>query len=175
MRSVKPKVPTSTVKPSSNRKVVADALKDAATNYLGRFTYSVHTELGLSPGGTLRADVIGLNYKRKFWIIEVKSGWADFNSDQKWKRYLEFTDRFSFCFSEAVWSSVEDRVRDRIKGTGAGVLILGTKSGLMKAAVGCRIQELTDERREHLIFKMAFRHGEDIPRRKKRVFIGDTL
>ena len=45
-----------------------------------------------SPG--LRVDVMALGPKGEFWIVECKSGLADFRSDAKWHRYLEFCDQF---------------------------------------------------------------------------------
>ncbi len=45
------------------------------------------------PGG-LRVDVIALGPKGEFWIVECKSGRADFAADHKWQGYLEFCDRF---------------------------------------------------------------------------------
>ncbi|WP_045389664.1 MmcB family DNA repair protein [Falsirhodobacter sp. alg1] len=52
---------------------------------------SVH-ELVPSPG--LRVDVMALGPKGEVWIIECKSGPADFLTDHKWQNYLEWCDRF---------------------------------------------------------------------------------
>ena len=49
-------------------------------------------ELVPSPG--LRVDVMGLGPKGEVWVIECKSGRADFRADQKWHNYLEWCDRF---------------------------------------------------------------------------------
>ncbi len=43
-----------------------------------------------------RADVIGLNRKGEFSIVEIKSSVADFQSDNKWTEYLVWCDRFYF-------------------------------------------------------------------------------
>jgi hypothetical protein len=37
------------------------------------------------------------NSRWPIWIIEIKSGVADFRSDQKWSDYLAFADRFFFA------------------------------------------------------------------------------
>ena len=37
---------------------------------------------------------MALGPKSEIWIIECKSSRADFTSDQKWQRYLEWGDRF---------------------------------------------------------------------------------
>lgn len=49
-------------------------------------------ELVPSPG--LRVDLMALGPRGEVWVIECKSGPADFRSDQKWQGYLAFCDRF---------------------------------------------------------------------------------
>jgi hypothetical protein len=48
----------------------------------------------LVPTGGLRVDVMALGPKSEVWVIECKSGRADYQSDQKWQGYLEWCDRF---------------------------------------------------------------------------------
>lgn len=50
------------------------------------------TEFSPTPG--LRVDVMALGPKGEIWVIECKSGRADFNADRKWHRYLDWCDRF---------------------------------------------------------------------------------
>ena len=49
----------------------------------------------------LRVDVMGLGPKGEIWIIECKSGRADFQSDHKWQGYLEWCDRFFWAVDES--------------------------------------------------------------------------
>ena len=49
-------------------------------------------ELVPTPG--LRVDVMALGPKGEIWVIECKSGRADFRADRKWQGYLEWCDRF---------------------------------------------------------------------------------
>ncbi|MFB2530880.1 MmcB family DNA repair protein [Paracoccus sp. p4-l81] len=56
-------------------------------------------ELVLADG--LRADVIGLGPKGELWIIECKSGRADFRADHKWQGYLPWCDRFFWAVDDA--------------------------------------------------------------------------
>jgi hypothetical protein len=49
-------------------------------------------ELVLSPG--LRVDVMALGPRGEIWVVECKSGRADFAADRKWQGYLEWCDRF---------------------------------------------------------------------------------
>ena len=44
-----------------------------------------------------RADIVALNNAGEIIIVEIKSGRADFRSDQKWPDYLDFCDRFYFA------------------------------------------------------------------------------
>ena len=47
-----------------------------------------------------RADVIALDAKGLFTIIEIKTSLADFRSDNKWPEYLEFCDFYYFAVPE---------------------------------------------------------------------------
>ncbi|MGV6805116.1 MAG: MmcB family DNA repair protein [Ruegeria sp.] len=46
------------------------------------------------PTRGLRVDVMGLGPKGELWVVECKSGRADFQSDSKWQGYLDWCDRF---------------------------------------------------------------------------------
>ncbi len=52
-------------------------------------------EFPLSSGR--RADVLALDRRGAFIIVEIKSGLADFRSDSKWPEYLLHCDRFYFA------------------------------------------------------------------------------
>ena len=46
------------------------------------------------PAPGLRVDVMALGPKGEVWIVECKSGRADFLSDAKWQGYLDWCDRY---------------------------------------------------------------------------------
>lgn len=46
------------------------------------------------PAPGLRVDVMALGPKGELWVIECKSGPADFRADRKWQGYLDWCDRF---------------------------------------------------------------------------------
>lgn len=48
----------------------------------------------LVPAPGLRVDIMALGPKGEVWIVECKSGRADFQADHKWQGYLEWSDRF---------------------------------------------------------------------------------
>lgn len=47
-----------------------------------------------------RVDVMALGPKGEIWVIECKSGRADFQADAKWHGYLEWCDRFFWAVDE---------------------------------------------------------------------------
>ncbi len=49
-------------------------------------------ELVPTPG--LRVDLMAMGPKGEVWVIECKSGRADFVTDHKWQGYLDWCDRF---------------------------------------------------------------------------------
>ncbi len=55
----------------------------------------------LVPDRGLRVDVMALGPKGEIWVIECKSGLADFRSDHKWQGYLDWCDRFFWAVDEA--------------------------------------------------------------------------
>lgn len=57
--------------------------------------FATLTEFTLASGR--RADVIGVNERGVFWIVEVKSSLEDFRTDSKWPEYREFCDRLFFA------------------------------------------------------------------------------
>ena len=46
------------------------------------------------PARGLRVDVLALGPKGELWVVECKSGLADFRGDGKWQNYLEWCDRY---------------------------------------------------------------------------------
>ena len=48
----------------------------------------------LVPVAGLRVDLMALGPKGEVWVIECKSGLADYRADQKWQGYLGWCDRF---------------------------------------------------------------------------------
>jgi hypothetical protein len=44
-----------------------------------------------------RADVLTMDGKGRFTIVEIKTSLADFRADAKWPEYLEFCDRYYFA------------------------------------------------------------------------------
>lgn len=48
----------------------------------------------LVPTSGLRVDVMALGPRGELWVVECKSGRADYTTDRKWQGYLDWCDRF---------------------------------------------------------------------------------
>ena len=59
---------------------------------LAALGFAPATEVILATG--LRVDVMALGPKGELWVVECKSGRADFRADRKWQGYLDYCDRF---------------------------------------------------------------------------------
>ena len=59
---------------------------------LRQFDFVSVEEFVPAPG--LRVDLLALGPKGEVWVIECKSGRADFRADRKWQGYLDWCDRF---------------------------------------------------------------------------------
>lgn len=68
------------------------------------------TEFVPAPG--LRVDVMALGPGGEFWIVECKSSRADFATDRKWRRYLEWCD----CYFWAVDAEFPQEILPREAG-----------------------------------------------------------
>jgi hypothetical protein len=53
------------------------------------------------PAPGLRVDVMALGPKGEVWVVECKSGRADYTSDRKWQGYLAWCDRFFWAVDQA--------------------------------------------------------------------------
>ena len=54
----------------------------------------------LVPAPGLRVDVMALGPRGEIWIIECKSCRADFQTDRKWHKYIEWCDRYFWAVGE---------------------------------------------------------------------------
>ncbi len=75
----------------------AAAIARGTRRMLSALGFATLTELSLVNGR--RADIVALSEKGEIWIVEVKSGVADFRADSKWHEYDDFCDRLLFAVS----------------------------------------------------------------------------
>ena len=71
------------------------AIQRGVTRLLAQYNIACLPEVVLP--NHRRADLMALTDKGEIWIIEIKSGLADFQSDTKWPDYLPYCDRFYFA------------------------------------------------------------------------------
>ena len=152
------------------RPEITKLLTHAAVMHFVKLRYGVYTEMGLSRKGSIRSDVLAINYRKHVVLIEVKSSYADWAGDSKWPSYLGFCDQLYFLVPQYLWDSGKITAR----GKGTGVMVLDEKTGHLRVVVKARVQELmTDEERMELILRMAYR-GDFTSRnikRRNRVFL----
>lgn len=67
--------------------------------HLAALGFATVEELVLASGR--RVDVLALGPKGEVWVVECKSGRADYVSDGKWQGYLGYCDRFFWAVDAA--------------------------------------------------------------------------
>lgn len=100
-------------------------------------------EFSLSNGR--RADVLAVGRDGEFWLVEVKSSIADFQSDEKWPEYLDWCDRFFFAVPE-------DFPQDLIP-VGCGLMIVDAYGGAILRQP--EVDKLAPARRKKLTLNFA--------------------
>ena len=151
--------------PSLSRKDTAPHIKNLIQKFYARKNFSSLFEIGVVPRGSYQADIVALNMKRHILIIEVKSCWADFQTDNKkgkWRNYLQYCDQFYFAFTLEIWDKVKDRVLPIIKDSGAGVIVVPSDAKSYRSVrviKPARKDLLDDDTRLWLLTKLACKAG----------------
>ena len=86
--------------PDGRQSETALAVQRGVTRLMRAHGFSVLTEFTLASGR--RADICGVNEAGLVWIVEIKSSLEDFRTDQKWREYREYCDRFCFAIPQAM-------------------------------------------------------------------------
>lgn len=79
-------------------------LARGVARHLAGHGFACLTEFVPAPG--LRVDLAALGPAGEIWIVECKSGLADFRADGKWQGYLPWCDRFFWAVDIAFPASV---------------------------------------------------------------------
>lgn len=115
---------------SLSRSRITQLQTECLTRYFVDKGQSVHLEVGLNSGGRLRADVLSLDTKGNITIVEVKSSWPDFASDKKWKKYLDFCNKFYFSIPKHLYDSKHGQfIKEICKEHKIGLIVMGTYNG----------------------------------------------
>lgn len=164
---------------SMSRKETTETLTCIAGHYLRKKRYSTYAEIGCIRRARLRADVAGLNMKGEIVFCEVKSCWQDFQTDKKWHKYLEYCNKFYFVFDAEVYAKYEDKIKEKIKGSGAGVIVVRTEAyenirpsqthSLCRVVSNAKRRDLDASKLMWLLTKMAWRGGMYKVKRERRL------
>lgn len=97
----------------------------------------------LVPTSGLRVDVMALGPKGEVWVIECKSGRADFRADNKWQGYLEWCDRFFWAVDTDFPTELlpDDTGLIVADGYGAEIIRMGPETKLAPARRKVMIQK----------------------------------
>jgi len=66
-----------------------------AGRHLRERGYAIVTEMTFANGR--RGDIVALSPSGELWVVEVKSGIADYRVDGKWPDYRDYCDAFLFA------------------------------------------------------------------------------
>lgn len=145
-----------------SRKEIADGLKKAAIGYWVKLGYGCNLELGLSPWGKHKADLVAINRHGKIVVAEIKSCHSDFSTDSKWTSYLQFCDKFYLVFTEKHWEQRKYELPDRV-----GVMVLG-KLGKLVCVKRAKEVRISGKQRKDLVLRIAWRNATFSARNTKQ-------
>jgi len=106
--------------------------------------------------------------KREFTLCEVKSCWADFNTDTKWHKYLEHCNKMYVCVTEDLYNKKKKMFAAKLKPAGVGLM---TVSNTRKVRVRINAKRNKDELEnvEWLLTKLAWSGGKNRASSRKGV------
>lgn len=95
-------------------------------SYYASKNYAVFKEIGLPKVysdrryGSKRADILCINSKDEVIILETKSSWQDYKTDNKWEHYLDWCHKFYFVAED----SLASRIKEDLKNKEVGVIAI---------------------------------------------------
>ncbi len=111
----------STEPPTASLRATAGITRGAG-RLLSDLGYDWLREFRLATGR--RVDLIGVNRRGAFVVVEVKSSLADFRADGKWRDYLDWCDSFYFAVDSAFPADVLPAEQGLIVADGFGAAIV---------------------------------------------------
>ena len=95
------------------------------------------------PAPGLRVDVMALGPRGEIWVVECKSGRADFITDRKWQGYLDWCDRFFWAVDAGFPTDLLPQGTGLIlaDGYGAEILRMGPEMPLAAARRKAMVQK----------------------------------
>ena len=88
-------LPDSTLNPPPARPDITRMVCRGAARHLRERGYAIVKEMTFANGR--RGDIVALSPSGELWVVEVKSGIADYRVDGKWPDYRDYCDGFLFA------------------------------------------------------------------------------
>lgn len=130
------------------------AIRRGVVRHFQEMGVALVAELPLASGR--RADLIGLDRKGKFVIVEIKSSIEDFRADSKWPDYLAHCDHFYFATHAGVPPEIFPQSQGLIIADNYGAEILrpsleGAIAGATRKALTLRFARAAADRLERVL------------------------
>jgi len=132
----------------------AMAIRRGVLRLFRQTAITVVAELPLASGR--RADLVGLDAKGRFHIVEIKSSIEDFRADSKWPDYLAHCDCFFFATHPEVPPEIFPETEGLIVADSYGAEIIrdsreGSLAGATRKALTLRFARAAAGRLERII------------------------
>lgn len=159
-----------------DKRAWVDDMKTRVAWYFAKKNYAVFSEVPIPTwyyskynhkmmledfGRQKRADVFC--YARyEYVIIETKSSWSDFSSDDKWPMYLEFANKFYFAADHKTAEKILNAIKGKPEYDRIGILAFGADTsgdihfGFLRNGKRKDVQHAQEEK-EKLIHNLIFR------------------
>lgn len=130
------------------------AIRRGVVRHFQEMGVALVAELPLASGR--RADLIGLDRKGRFVIVEIKSSIEDFRADSKWPDYLAHCDHFYFATHSGVPAEIFPQSQGLIVADNYGAEILrpsqeGSLAGATRKALTLRFARAAADRLERVL------------------------
>lgn len=127
--------------------------------------FAMIAELALASGR--RADLIGMDRKGKFAIVEIKSSVEDFRVDQKWPEYLAHCDTYYFATHSGVPAEIFPSEEGLIIADNYGAEVVRpsqdySMAGATRKALTLRFARAAADRLERVLSHCSI-NGETLP------------
>lgn len=129
-------------------------IRRGVVRHFAELGVALMSELPLASGR--RADLIGMDGKGRFVIVEIKSSVEDFRADRKWPDYLAHCDAFYFATHPAVPQEIFPGEQGLIVADGHGAEIVrpsaaGAMAGATRKALTLRFARAAALRLERVL------------------------
>lgn len=149
-----------------SRKEITAKLTQAAVMYMTKKGFAVFTEIGVEPWGKRKVDVMAFNLKREIVIFEVKSCRADYQTDTKWRVYLQYSNRMYFVVKEADLEWARELIDKDV-----GIAYLHSSSGHLRVSRPAQRRSVLGKTKRDMFTRMAYRAAQFSIRNTKRLRI----